>query len=444
MVYECVAIADDLTGANVLGVLLRKAGFKATTIFSLQESVLKDINNFGEIIYSTDSREYLPKKAYDCVFRAISLLDSARKKQEGTVRIYSKRIDSTLRGNVGQEIDAMLDYLNDDRVALVVPSFPLAGRIVVDGSLLMDGIKLHESTMASDFEPAINTSIVKEIIGHQSKRKIGVITYKILRLGVISIKSEIEKLYRNGYRIIIIDAASEQEISLISEAVLDSRTPFLATDPGPFTANLMEETKYGNDKKAKVMITIGSITDMTRRQIEYFCETNKVYQIMIDVAKLIYSKDERYIEISRVISEILENITDYNYCCLTTSTLARDHRINFDLTTKKTGLQREQILRLINDSIAEVTYQVLQGCDAIKGLFCSGGDITVAISKAAGAFGISLVNEIIPLVAFGFLIGGEYENLPIVTKGGLVGDEKAIETCVHFLFKEINKTDKQS
>lgn len=437
--YECITIADDLTGANALGVLLLKSGHRATTIFSLDESVLNTINNYGDIIYSTESREYSSEDAYACVYNAISLIDSARKKNEGNFRVYSKRIDTTLRGNIGQEIDAMLDYLNDDRIAVVVPSFPSASRIVKDGCLFINRIKLSESINASGFGSITNKSNVKKIIGTQSKRKTGGITYKIVGHGIEYLKLAIKKLYRNGYRVIIFDATSEQEISLISEAVLDSSIPFLAVDPGPFTANLIKETKYSSNKKAKVMMAVGSVTDLTHRQVEYFCENNKVYRAIIDVEKLIYSRNERCIEIKRLVSEILGNAKNYNFYCLIFSSLIKDYRINFNIVTKKTGLPKEQILRLINDSLAKVTCQVLREYSAIKGLFCSGGDTAIAISKTTGAFGIELIREVIPLVAFGFLIGGEHNNLPIVTKGGLVGDEKAIEKCVHFLFKEINK-----
>ena len=59
-----------------------------------------------------------------------------------------------LRGNVGPGIDAMLDGLaaveNSDRLAVVVPAYPQAGRVAVGGYLLMNGILLQRSDVACD------------------------------------------------------------------------------------------------------------------------------------------------------------------------------------------------------------------------------------------------------------------------------------------------------
>ena len=61
------------------------------------------------------------------------------------VLVYNKRIDSTLRGNIGTEINAMLDNLEDDRIAVVIPSYPDSGRIVVNKTMLVNGVLLENS-----------------------------------------------------------------------------------------------------------------------------------------------------------------------------------------------------------------------------------------------------------------------------------------------------------
>ena len=44
-------------------------------------------------------------------------------------RYFQKRIDTTMRGGIGVEIDAMLDQLSEDTVAVVVPAMPQSRRI---------------------------------------------------------------------------------------------------------------------------------------------------------------------------------------------------------------------------------------------------------------------------------------------------------------------------
>ena len=120
---QCLIIADDLTGANATGVLLHKAGYSAHTVLELDGA--KDIQNECDcLLYPTNSRSRTSEEAYRRVYEATKKLKS------DDTKVYAKRIDSTLRGNLGQETDAMLDALGENYIALVAPSFPSSGRIV--------------------------------------------------------------------------------------------------------------------------------------------------------------------------------------------------------------------------------------------------------------------------------------------------------------------------
>ncbi len=88
-----------------------------------------------------------------------------------------------MRGNVGCEIDAMLDYLNSDYICLVVPSFPDSGRIVCGGYMLVHSVPLHKTSAATDPRAPVKQSNVLEIIKKQSKNKVGCLNIKDLRQG---------------------------------------------------------------------------------------------------------------------------------------------------------------------------------------------------------------------------------------------------------------------
>ena len=112
---QCVVIADDLTGGNATGVLLRKMGYQANTVLNLA-AVDPDIVQSGDcVVYPTDSRGISPEEAYARVRKACETLAG------DSVRIYTHRIDSTLRGNLGSETDAMLDFLGDEYIAVAAP-----------------------------------------------------------------------------------------------------------------------------------------------------------------------------------------------------------------------------------------------------------------------------------------------------------------------------------
>ena len=98
---QCVVIADDLTGANATGVLLKKMNYKAFTVMNSERIELSTLNSCDCVLYPTDSRGVAPEIAYNRVYNVCELL------KNDDVKVYCNRIDSTLRGNVGAETDAM-------------------------------------------------------------------------------------------------------------------------------------------------------------------------------------------------------------------------------------------------------------------------------------------------------------------------------------------------
>lgn len=52
--------------------------------------------------------------------------------------------------------------------------------------------------------------------------------------------------------------------------------------------------------------------------------------------------------------------------------------------------------------------------------------MTAAVLSALEADGLDVEAEVQPLVVTGRLCGGPWHGLPIVTKGGLIGDDRAI------------------
>ena len=101
---QCAVIADDLTGGNATGVLLKQLNYRAITVLNTENFKPEFLGRCDCVIYPTDSRSLSPEEAYRRVYDSTRLLSSPE------VKVYSKRIDSTLRGNVGVEIDAMLAY----------------------------------------------------------------------------------------------------------------------------------------------------------------------------------------------------------------------------------------------------------------------------------------------------------------------------------------------
>jgi uncharacterized protein YgbK (DUF1537 family) len=431
---DIVVIADDLTGANATGVLFENKNCKIATFLDLltyfkeEKGAYKD---YDVISINTDSRSIAKEEAYN---RVATVTNSFKNED---IKLLSKRIDSTVRGNVGSEIDAVLDSLADNYLAIVVPAFPASNRITIGGHLLVNSIPLERTDVAKDPKTPVETSCVSKIIARQSKYKIGSIELSSLKNDEKEVIEEINSLQKEGKKIIVFDAVNQQDINKIAAVVSKLKTPVISVDPGPFTLALGVKSLSSNGSQdSSILATIGSATNLTRTQVANLEENTNSLLVLVDSRKLIGAEKEA--EIERVSTKILDNIDNYQIVGLVSSKTEEDV---FDLNelSKRLHLSRDQIAQKISDGLAVISKQVLDtAADKIGGLFITGGDITIAVSKAIKTVGIEVQEEVLPLAVYGKILGGAYDGLPIVTKGGLIGDSDAITNCINHLFKKIN------
>jgi uncharacterized protein YgbK (DUF1537 family) len=71
-----------------------------------------------------------------------------------------------------------------------------------------------------------------------------------------------------------------------------------------------------------------------------------------------------------------------------------------------------------------------------RGVVASGGHLASVLVDALGAQRLSVSGEVAPLCARGAIAGGPWSGLPVVTKGGLVGEDDTICALVDDLWKE--------
>jgi uncharacterized protein YgbK (DUF1537 family) len=94
----------------------------------------------------------------DTESRALPASEAGRRLRAATARLASrlergrafKKIDSTMRGPVGAELEGLLEAGGWSGGALLCPAFPAQGRIVRDGRLWVNGALAHESPVGRD------------------------------------------------------------------------------------------------------------------------------------------------------------------------------------------------------------------------------------------------------------------------------------------------------
>jgi uncharacterized protein YgbK (DUF1537 family) len=89
---------------------------------------------------------------------------------------------------------------------------------------------------------------------------------------------------------------------------------------------------------------------------------------------------------------------------------------------------------LVAEYLGRIALQVVRGCrQSIRGLILTGGDTALAVFKHLRISQVGLVDEILPGIPYGRVMGGEFADLAVVTKAGAFGDESALVKCIDFL-----------
>ena len=101
LMKQLAIITDDLTSATDCGIQVARSGLDTLVLLGRYEA---DVNKIEASVISidTDTRSIPPREAYQIVKKAALQI-----RADGYKNIY-KSMDSTLRGNLGIEIDAVI------------------------------------------------------------------------------------------------------------------------------------------------------------------------------------------------------------------------------------------------------------------------------------------------------------------------------------------------
>lgn len=420
-------VADDLTGANANCSLMKKIGLNAATIFNLDENLPEEYN---VIAFTTNSRAMESDEAY------ISVKESLEKLKSNEVELYSKRIDSTLRGNIGVELNAFFDVLGEEYMGIAVPAYPTTNRIVANGIMFVNGELLLSSDAGRDAKTPVFTSNVIDIFRKELNYKSDIIYIEDVEKGIDYLSELIKEKKNQGVRLLVFDGLIDRHIEIIASAALASGLSFFAADPGPFTLEVANQMLERDEVLNKVLMVVGSVTDISITQIKELLNYYDFAVVKVD-AGLLSIESQRDEEIKRASKEAFEKLHYNDYLMITTTPYEEgEKRIDLTQVAKEENIHMDDISIRIADGLAEIARNTILSDFSFAGSFISGGDITVAFSKYMESQGIEIREEVIPLSAYGRMIGGLMPEHRIISKGGMVGGSDAMKICFEKLKKE--------
>ena len=439
------SVADDLTGATTTGVLLARSKARTAVFFNVEAATKAEgLDELDAIIISSNSRPLPADEAYAKVKDATIAL------KRMNVKYFQKRIDTTMRGGIGVEIDAMLDQLSEDTIAVVVPAMPQSKRILVGGYSVIDGTALINTPVAQDVRTPVKENYIPKLLASQTRRKVGFVSLDKVLSGEEAICAGLQEEKEAGCRVIVVDAITLEDVEHIAQACITLKWDIVSVDPGPFTSKLAyyrniigkEEPNLppqGNENGKTVLIAAGSATPVTKKQMEVLCQDPRHIRVSVDPLALIEGGEDALLEVDKAITRAAELMDqDIPPRAILFETALHGELLNLEEEDAKRGYADGMSANRINAGLGTIIQLVLgrSGKERIAGIYTTGGDTMVNVCYQLGVECIEVVDYVIPQTDIGRLIGSPYSGLPIVGKGGLTGNDTIACEIVTRLFDE--------
>lgn len=417
-------IADDLTGANDSGVQLSQYGLKTEVRFNLAND---NTSTLGSIVLDTDSRSLEKTDAYHRVRKAASFL------KRNNFNIIYKKVDSTLRGNLGAEIDAIYDEFKPDFV-IIAPGYPKNGRKIVDGHLYLNGLLINQTEIAKDPTSPVYQSYIPHIIQQQSKRDIGVFNREQIRAGYKVIKKKMDTFYKKGIPFLLFDSETEKDLLTIATSVYQSNYNVIWLGSAGL-ANYLPDVYNISGKKTSlnikrenkpILLVVGSVSSVTRKQLRYLLNFENVVGVELNSLEVIKRPEE---EIESALKKVTEVYRKNKHIAIFPTGSQKAVK-ETQLLGGKMGFSKKDVSNKIARNLGVLTNKILNKL-SFQGLILTGGDTAKQVCMNIGADGIELIDEIETGVPIGKLIGRH--PLYVVTKAGAFGKEDTFIQSMKFL-----------
>jgi len=413
-------IADDITGANDAGVQFMKRGLETIVLLEAASLLPKTVKEGNVIVVDTESRFSPPDIAYQRVRDVVKILN------EASVRVVYKKIDSTLRGNIGSELEAIMEEAGFS-LSIVAPAFPSNLRITVGGIQLVNHVPVEKTEFSQDPSTPVKISHVPSLMQTQMKRKVGHVALPTVLEGRKSLEKAVREKYDDGNEVIVVDASTDSDLKAIARVSMDlNALPCGSAGLAGAVSDLL-----GSRGKRSVFVASGSVSEVTMRQITRAEEASKSCVVDMEASAVLKYDGEREKELLRVVRDLKTALSEGKDVILRTAKSKADveetQRRGRDL-----GLREFEVGERVSSTLAEIVERIVQSGE-VAGLVLTGGDTAARSMRRIGASGVRITGELLPGIPVCSLIGGKCHGLETVTKAGGFGGEDALTEIIRFL-----------
>lgn len=270
-------IADDLTGATDLALMLAREGLKVIQTIGTPNADV-DLSKADAVVIALKSRTIPAQEAIGLSLTAAETLRNAGARH--LFFKYCSTFDSTDEGNIGPVAEALLAFSGGD-FTLACPAFPANGRTVYQGNLFVNGVPLHESSMKDHPLTPMRDSNLVRVLQRQSRLSIGLVPFEDVDAGPEAIRSAFEREKAAGHQIVIVDALTDDHLRAIGLAAAE--LPLITGGSGIAmglpaayrhnSVSLASPSADGFDApEGREIILAGSCSAATKRQVQVAIE----------------------------------------------------------------------------------------------------------------------------------------------------------------------------
>ncbi len=385
-------LADDLSGAADCAVGGARAGLKSVVL--LDHSVTEPAQ---VIAVDADSRYRTPEES-----RAISV--ALWRSHSARGRLFYKKIDSTLRGNVATDVSALVGA----GVAIVAPAFPEGGRTTRAGRVFVKGVPLEQTEIWSNERMRGEADLVAML------RAEGVSAVNVpLETVRGDLRRELARLASGGQvHAVVCDAEEDGDLAAIAEASVG--LPVYWVGSAGLAAHLPRAAGLeGHASQPRPAITgpiltvVGSLSAVSRRQADVL-ECHAPLSVLTAAPAALRTGESH---------PLWQSLRDQVGQALSAG---RDVLI-------RTGAEGHDDLaggRVLCESLGRL---LAAAAPRIGALVATGGETARAVLAAFGARSLQPLREIEPGIPLSLALGRR--SIPVITKAGAFGSPAALLGC---------------
>lgn len=402
-----VVIADDFTGAGDSGVHFARRGLKTAFLFSAKD-LGQAFDGPDALALSAETR-FLPPQEAAALIRDITL-----RCREAGGRFFFKKVDSALRGNPGEETEAMLGILNYP-AALICSAMPAARRCVVDGVLLIDGQPVHTTNLGRDPFTPVPISSVGHLFTINTGLKAGLIPLAVIAAGPEAIDRKVVELLKEGCSALVADAASEDDLAALAGLVLRSHDPASGQAPLlPVGSSGLAKAIAGAPRRAearpsgRLLAVVGSLNEAALEQAEFAVAQQEFSLFAVDVEAGLADPEK---ECARLLAAVRAG--GEGHVLLRGLTPPEEDAVTADVGTRVAELYGKLAYTLCREL-------------PFASVFATGGSTAVAMAVALGTNAVMLENEILPGVVLSSCTSPDTGVRWFISKAGSFGGRETL------------------